>query len=104
MGYGLGWANLSETPFRHYKRNMFNGGSCTPCIAYWPAVVKQCGAITDQRAHIIDLMATLVDVGGGKWPAEVAGTQIAPLPGKSLLSDSQRPAAPAARDALLPTV
>ena len=85
LGYGLGWANLSETPFRHYKRNMFNGGSCTPCIAYWPAVVKQHGAITDQRAHIIDLMATLVDVGGGKWPTEVAGTHIAPLPGKSLL-------------------
>jgi arylsulfatase A-like enzyme len=38
----------------------------------------------DQRAHNIDLMATIVDVGGGKWPAEVAGTKITPLPGKSL--------------------
>jgi arylsulfatase len=94
LGYGLGWANLSETPFRHYKRNMFNGGSCTPCIASWPAVMKPCGSITDQRAHIIDLMATIVDVGGGKWPAEVAGTKIAPLPGKSLrplLAGEQRP-------------
>jgi arylsulfatase len=84
LGYGLGWANMSETPFRHYKRNMFNGGSCTPCIASWPAVLKQPGSITDQRAHIIDLMATIVDIGGGKWPAEVAGNKIAPLPGKSL--------------------
>jgi arylsulfatase len=84
LGYGLGWANLSETPFRHYKRNMFNGGSCTPCIAFWPTGIKQPGAITDQRAHIIDLMATIVDVGGGSWPGEVAGTKIAPLPGKSL--------------------
>ena len=94
LGYGLGWANLSETPFRHYKRNMFNGGSCTPCIAYWPAGVKQRGGITDQRAHIIDLMATIMDVGGGQWPAEFAGAKLAPLPGKSLqpiLAGEQRP-------------
>lgn len=84
LGYGLGWANVSATPFRHYKRNMFNGGSSTACIASWPAGVKQRGGITDQRAHIIDLMATIVDVGGGKWPAEFAGEKIAPLPGKSL--------------------
>ena len=84
LGYGLGWANLSETPFQHYKRNMFNGGSCTPCIASWPAVVKQCNFITDQRAHIIDLMATIMDVGGGQWPAAFADEKIPPLPGKSL--------------------
>ncbi len=84
LGYGLGWANTSATPFRHYKRNMSNGGSSTAFIASWPAVVKQRGGITDQRAHIIDLMATIVDVGGGTWPAEFAGEKIAPLPGKSL--------------------
>lgn len=84
LGYGLGWANVSETPFRHYKRNMSNGGHCTPCIATWPAVVKKPGTITDQRAHIIDLMATIVDAGGGTWPGEHEGEKIPPLPGKSL--------------------
>jgi arylsulfatase len=29
-------------------------------------------------------MATIVDAGGGKWPAEFEGEKIAPLPGKSL--------------------
>ena len=94
LGYGLGWANLSETPFRHYKRNMFNGGSSTACIANWPAVLKQPGLITDQRAHIIDLMATIVDVGGGQWPAELDGQKLDPLPGRSLrpiLLGEQRP-------------
>lgn len=94
LGYGLGWANLSETPFRHYKRNMFNGGSSTACIASWPSVLKQHGGITDQRAHIIDLMATIVDVGEGQWPAELDGQKIAPLPGMSLrpiLLGEQRP-------------
>jgi len=84
LGYGLGWANVSETPFRHYKRNMSNGGICTVCIAHWPAVMTQPGTITEQRAHIIDLMATIVDVGGGQWPAQFEGEDITPLPGKSL--------------------
>lgn len=82
--YGIGWAHLSNTPYRHYKRNMFNGGSCTPCIAYWPASIKRPGTVTDQPAHIIDLMATFLDVGQGNWPAKHAGESIAPLPGKSL--------------------
>lgn len=84
LGYGLGWANLSGTPFRHYKRNMFNGGSSAPFIANWPSQLKPQGQISDQRAHIIDLMATIVDVGGVQWPTELAGEKIAPLPGKSL--------------------
>ncbi|MEY3897626.1 MAG: hypothetical protein RLZZ214_3147 [Verrucomicrobiota bacterium] len=82
--YGLGWANLSDTPFRSFKCEMGNGGITTSCIASWPAVVKTPGAIIDQPSHIIDLMATIVDVGGVAWPAEHAGRKIAPLPGKSL--------------------
>ncbi|MDP4625325.1 MAG: arylsulfatase [Akkermansiaceae bacterium] len=83
--YGLGWASLSNTPFQHYKRNMFNGGSCSPFIASWPAGIKQHGMITDQQAHIIDIMATLMDVSGSEWPKDSAGEPLAPLPGKSLL-------------------
>ena len=82
--YGLGWAHVSCTPFRHYKRNMFNGGVATPFIVYWPAAIKPRGAITSQRAHIIDLMATLVDVSGWSWPGEFDGKPLAALPGKSL--------------------
>ena len=84
LEYGLGWANASVTPFEHYKRNMFNGGACTAFIANWPAVVKQHGAITEQRGHIVDLMATLMDVGGGTWPAQFEGQPLNPLPGLSL--------------------
>lgn len=83
--YGLGWASLSNTPFRNYKRNMFNGGSCTPFVVSWPAVIMEHGAITDQQAHIIDIMATLMDASDSEWPKESAGEPLAPLPGKSLL-------------------
>jgi arylsulfatase len=82
--YGLGWANLSATPFLHYKRNTYNGGSCTPFIAYWPIGITKPGSITEQPGHIIDLMATVMDLSGGKWPAEYEGAALAPLPGLSL--------------------
>ncbi len=82
--YGLGWAHVSGTPFRHYKRNMFNGGATTPFIAHWPAGMKSRGAITDQRGHIIDVMATLMDVSDTTWPTTFEGKPLAPLAGKSL--------------------
>jgi arylsulfatase len=85
INVGLGWANASATPFQHYKRNMYNGGSCTPCIVHWPGGIKNSGTITDQCSHIIDLMATIVDAGGVQWPAKVDDQAIDPLPGKSLL-------------------
>jgi arylsulfatase A-like enzyme len=82
--YGLGWAHVSCAPFRHYKRNMANGGATTPFVAYWPAGVKTPGAVIGQTSHIIDLMATLVDVARWSWPAEFDGKPLAPLPGQSL--------------------
>jgi arylsulfatase A-like enzyme len=82
--YGLGWSNVSNTPFQHYKRNMFNGGKITPLIAYWPAGLKRRGEMTDQVAHIIDLMPTFLDVAGGEWPPEFDGQAQSGLPGKSL--------------------
>jgi len=82
--YGLGWAHVSCTPFRHYKRNMFAGGATTPFIAHWPAGITPRGVVTAQRGHIIDVMATLMDVSGTRWPSTADGQPLAPLPGKSL--------------------
>jgi arylsulfatase len=83
-GTGLGWAHLSNTPFRHYKTNVFNGGACAPFIASWPAEIASHGSISDEPAHAIDLMATLLDVSGGTWPAAHAGRPSPPLAGRSL--------------------
>ena len=35
--YGRAWANLSNTPFRFYKRWVHEGGIATPFIVHWPA-------------------------------------------------------------------
>jgi arylsulfatase len=37
IGYGRGWANVSNTPFREYKHFVHEGGVSTPLIVHWPA-------------------------------------------------------------------
>ncbi len=82
--YGLPWANASNTPFRLYKHWVHEGGISTPLIAYWPGKIKQPGALTSQPGHLIDLMATCVDLAGARYPDEFNGHRITPLEGRSL--------------------
>ncbi len=82
--YHEGWAQVSNTPFRLYKQNQHEGGVSTPLIAHWPGVVKP-GTMTDQSGHLIDIMATLLDITSTKYPDQLDGTKLRPLRGKSLL-------------------
>jgi arylsulfatase len=84
QSYGLPWANASNTPFRRYKHWVHEGGIATPLIAHWPARVKQAGALTHQPGHLIDLMATCLDVAGAEYPAAFNGNDITALEGKTL--------------------
>lgn len=83
--YDTGWAHAGNTPFRWYKQNQHEGGISSPLIAHWPAGLKtEAGSLTDQPAHLIDLMATAIDLGGAKYPGEFDGRRIEPLQGRSL--------------------
>ena len=84
QSYGVPWANLSNTPFRLYKHWVHEGGIATPLIARWPAAIRKTNTLTHQPGHIIDLMATCVDVAGARYPETYAGERITPLEGKSL--------------------
>ena len=86
LSCGLPWANLSNTPFRLFKSYVHEGGISTPLIAHWPAGVARRGEFERQPGHLIDLMATCVDVSGAAYPREVKGTAIQPLEGVSLVS------------------
>ncbi|MDG1510242.1 MAG: arylsulfatase [Mariniblastus sp.] len=70
VGYGQGWANVSNTPFRGYKHDGFEGGISSPLIIHWPdgIAAAQQGAIVDTPAHLIDIMPTLLNVAGIKYP------------------------------------
>ncbi len=81
---GPEWANASNTPFRKYKTWDHEGGIATPLVAYWPAGIAKPGSITHQVGHIIDLMATCVDLGKAAYPTSYAGHKVLPLEGKSL--------------------
>jgi arylsulfatase len=84
QSYGIGWANASNTPFRTYKHWVHEGGIASPLIAHWPAAITKKNSINHSPGHLIDLMATCVDVAGAAYPSTFAGQKITPLEGLSL--------------------
>ena len=82
---GQSWATLSNTPLRRYKHFNHEGGISTPLIAHWPAQIKTPGELRQQPGHLVDIMATCVDVAGAKYPAEFKGQVIQPMEGRSLV-------------------
>jgi arylsulfatase len=84
---GKCWAHLNNTPFRKYKHYNHEGGTASPLIAHWPAKIKSKPGANEwitTPTHLIDLMATCVDLAGTSYPSEHAGHQITPLQGQSL--------------------
>lgn len=84
IGYGRGWANVSNTPFREYKHWVHEGGISTPLIAHWPEGIRRTGELERQPGHLIDLMATCVDLAKATYPERVGESDITPLEGRSL--------------------
>jgi arylsulfatase len=87
--YGSGWANACNTPWRLYKHYGHEGGISTPLIAHWPAAIgkaRHTGPFVREPAHLIDLMATCVDITGAKYPTELNRGKILPMEGVSLRS------------------
>ena len=83
VSYGRCWANVSNTPFRLYKRYVHEGGVATPLIAHWPQGIRTHGWIREP-GYLIDVMPTLLEVCGAHYPEEAFGNPIPPLEGKSL--------------------
>ena len=83
--YGLAWANASNTPLRGTKLEGYEGGIRTPLVVRWPAVIREPGKITSQPGHVIDFMATFLDVAGASYPTEFSGRHPLPVEGRSLL-------------------
>jgi autotransporter-associated beta strand protein len=83
---GAGWANVSNVPFRLYKHYQHNGGIRSPLVVSWPAGMAESvkGAWTDERGHLIDIMATIQDVTGVTRPTTFNSHAVLPLQGTSL--------------------
>ena len=91
MSYGSGWANACNTPFRLYKHYDHEGGIATPFIAHWPGHIGKRGddagsSWISRPSHLIDIMATCIDVGGAAtYPDVINGRAILPAEGVSFL-------------------
>eukprot|EP00913_Durusdinium_trenchii_P035302 g33032.t1 len=84
IAYGRGWANVSNTPFREYKHWVHEGGISTPLIAHWPAGIAAKGQLRNTPSHLIDIMATCIDLSGARYPKTYKGKSIQTPEGKSL--------------------
>ena len=81
---GPTWASVCNTPLRYWKAEMHEGGICTPMIAHWPAGLKpRPGEITSRPLHVMDVMPTLIELAGAKYPDEFRGHKITPIEGVS---------------------
>lgn len=84
---GERWANVANTPYRYAKVESYEGGVRTPCIAFWPKGIKAAkGSICPHRGHVMDLMATFVEVSGTTYPANFDNRIISPTTGSSLVA------------------
>lgn len=83
---GMNWATLCNTPFSRYKHFTHEGGIATPLIAHWPAGIprERNGGIERQPGHLVDIMATCVDVAGAAYPERRNGSEALPMEGVSL--------------------
>ncbi len=83
---GPEWANVANMPFRFWKAKMYEGGICTPMIAHWPkGLHTEKGSVNHSMCHIIDCMATCIDLAHADYPATYKGNDIRPMEGISLL-------------------
>tara|TARA_B100001123_G_scaffold439607_1_gene576810 strand:+ start:682 stop:2337 length:1656 start_codon:yes stop_codon:yes gene_type:complete len=81
--YDASWATVGNTPFKHYKQTQHEGGIASPFIIHWPNKIKNAGSLNTELSHLIDVMATCIDVAGTDYPKEDG---VWPLQGRSLMS------------------
>ncbi len=65
--YGAGWANVSNTPFRLYKRWAHEGGIATPCIVRYPKGGVVRGAVLQDAYQITSTFPTLLEMAGVEY-------------------------------------
>jgi arylsulfatase A-like enzyme len=87
IAYGKNWANVSNTPFREYKHWVHEGGISTPLIVHWPGGIPapKRNRLETQPGHLVDLMATCVELARAQYPTERNGEKIKAREGISLV-------------------
>ena len=95
--YPTGWAQVSNAPFRYFKRTPLNGGIRVPFVMHWPERIKDQGEIRRQWIHVTDITPTLLDVLGIAHPDAVNGFEACKPDGVSFAPMLVDAAAPSRR-------
>ncbi|MCX6625250.1 MAG: sulfatase-like hydrolase/transferase [Acidobacteria bacterium] len=85
INYGPSWASVSNTPLRKWKTDSFEGGVATPLVVHWPAGMAPRSGYNREPAHLIDIMPTVLDITGAKYPGASKQARIPPMDGVSLV-------------------
>ncbi|MEZ5294336.1 MAG: arylsulfatase [Vicinamibacterales bacterium] len=94
---GPDWARASAAPFHYFKGYPTEGGIRAPFIVSYPGLGRR--GRTDARAHVTDVMPTLLDLAGVSAPSgQFEGRAVAAMTGVSLKPFLER-RAEAAHDA-----
>ena len=83
MDYPMGWAQVSNTPFKAYKNTAFEGGTHTPLIVHHPKSIKDPGSIRSQYVNVSDITPTVFEVLGITPPEEINGVKQMAYSGES---------------------
>ena len=83
VGYGPGWAQVSMTPFSQYKGMVAEGGIRNALVVSGPVVKREKGSINNGLMFIADIMPTILDITGTRYPEENNGRELPQLIGKS---------------------
>jgi arylsulfatase A-like enzyme len=92
--YATGWAQVSNTPLKWYKRGNHGGGIRAPLIVHWPKAIKSAGQIRSQYHHVIDIAPTLYELLNVEAPRQFQGVEQLPVHGTSMAYSFDQPAAP----------
>nr|WP_221420581.1 arylsulfatase [Conyzicola lurida] len=82
--YPTGWAAAFSTPYRMFKRYVYQGGVCDPLVIHWPAGIASRGEVRNQYHHSTDIVPTILDACGVQMPATYNGVEQNPLAGVSM--------------------
>lgn len=83
QSYGRAWANLSNAPFRAYKRSLHEGGISAACLISWPAGGIPAGRIVTTPFQLTELFPTVTEATGAAAPPNEGSP---PRRGRSLLA------------------
>lgn len=82
---GPHWATVSNTPLRKWKQDSYEGGIATPLIINWSSKIQPQKEWYREPAHLIDIMPTVLEVSGAKFPGSSKQENIASPDGVSLV-------------------